>query len=108
MPSDSPQYFIDRTTKTVANLGLKKVRFRRHWKALPLDLSRKKSKAGLPQFIKDAGTAFEIDYSTLSRQTMQIMDALVALWCCNMWGSSAEHTPRIDEGRERGEPDTAA
>lgn len=42
------------------------------------------------------------------RQIMQIMDALMALWCCNMWGYSAEHTARIDEGREGGEPDTAA
>lgn len=130
LPSDSPHYFIEAvssTTRTVGNYGLKKSRFRNHWKALPLDISGKNSKSGLPQFVKNGTALFEIDFNKnryawldgggeavafedeqddqhrlivtvcLPRQTM---DVLVALWCCRMWQYSADHTERIHEGME--------
>ncbi|KUI55056.1 hypothetical protein VP1G_02383 [Cytospora mali] len=66
LPSDSPYYFIESvstTTRAIGNLGIKKLHFRQHWKVLPVDVSGKNSKAGVPQFLKNAAPVFEIDYS---------------------------------------------
>ncbi|KUI68349.1 hypothetical protein VM1G_04594 [Cytospora mali] len=130
LPSDSPYYFIEsvsNSTRAIGNLGIKKSFFRQHWKFLPVDVSGKKSKAGLPQFLKNAAPVFEIDYSknryewvdakgkaiavksdrgdknrliVMASLPQQTMDVLVALWCCCMWQYSADHTEPIHEGME--------
>lgn len=133
LPSDSPPYYIEAVssrTRPVGNLGLKRSRFRKHWKVLPVDISGKNSKWKLPQFLKDSGPMFEIKYNKDRYEWMdrggkavaiedeldnqhrliitaslprQVVDVLVAMWCCRMWEYSAEHTKRVEEGMEGGE-----
>ncbi|ATY58740.1 hypothetical protein A9K55_002601 [Cordyceps militaris] len=126
VPSDSPHYYVESvSSKTgLGSLGMKKSTLRKHWKALPLDLSGKTSSYKLPQFVKDADAVFtlslqgdqfvwadargnvvaeEIPQEDGSASKLQVksslqrdsFEMLVALWCCHVWQQSAEGQPRV-------------
>ena len=131
LESKSPPIFIQATSKknSVGHLGLKKSHMRSHWKVLPVDVSGKSSKYGQPAFFKDAKPVFELRHkrgryewvdpegnaiavedegedqyrfvvtATLRRE---VLDALVALWCCRLWQYSAEHQEPLFTGMDGG------
>jgi hypothetical protein len=129
LPPDSPQYWIrPASRKTIGAIGLKKALLRSRWKALPVDLSGKKSEFGLQQFVQGAYPIFELvqkggryqwtdsegkpvavedegenEHRLLISKPLrrQAMDALVALWCCRLWNYSANHQEKVHEGTAR-------
>ncbi|KAK3935256.1 hypothetical protein QBC46DRAFT_54906 [Diplogelasinospora grovesii] len=125
---DTPLYFIQATTSefTLGDIGLKKLSslYLRGWKALPVEVSgnlRPSFKDGSPLFNisqrGDDGRRYEwadavgkpiavqevegedqhrlVVTVTLQRE---LMDALIALWCCRVWQSSFERAARVYQG----------
>src|SRR3569833_30851 len=131
LPSDSPRYYARSVSRrTAGDFGIRKSRLRARWKALPVDVSGKKSDRGLPQFVQDAAPLFEIQHKNgryewtdgegkavaledegedqhrliiTAEMSRKMVDVLVALWCCRIWQYSADHSERIHEGMEGGE-----
>src|SRR3569833_499266 len=108
LPSDSPRYYARSVSRrTAGDFGIRKSRLRARWKALPVDVSGKKSDRGLPQFVKAAAPEDEGEEQhrliITAEMSRKMVDVLVALWCCRIWQYSADHSERIHEGMEGGE-----
>lgn len=132
LPSTSPHYYIQATSRqqqTLGHLGLRKSRLRSRYSALPLDMSVK-GDYGIPQFAKDAKALFQTQkkgdqwawtdgedkvvalqeesdgqHKLLVSAEMRsdAMASLVALWCCRIWEVSAENAPKVGGGIDGGE-----
>ena len=61
LPSNCPQFYARASTKrALGHVGLKKVRLRSGFRALPIDVTGKGNSYGVPGFIKDAQPLFEL------------------------------------------------
>ncbi|KAI0818349.1 hypothetical protein GGR55DRAFT_71666 [Xylaria sp. FL0064] len=114
LPSNCPQFFARAVSKrAIGHIALKKARLRSAFAALPVDVAGRDNKLGLPGFINDAQPFFELRrrdgrwewvgkdsnavaiedesddmHRLLITATLPrvMVDALVALWCCRLWG----------------------
>ncbi|KAF9880420.1 short-chain dehydrogenase/reductase family Oxidoreductase [Colletotrichum karsti] len=135
LPSDSPRYFIHRASRRLldpAALGMKKGSALLPGKAalstaVPVDVSGKTSKFGIPNFIKDAAAVFSTngrEWSDAQGNAVAVMhddktdkrhslivtaalprgqfDMLVALWCCHVWEFGVANAPKVHEGMSGG------
>ncbi|KAI3330010.1 hypothetical protein F4824DRAFT_505557 [Ustulina deusta] len=128
LPSGCPRFFARAVSKqALGHVGLKKARLRSAFTALPLDVAGKGNKLGLPGFITDAQPLFELrkrdgrwewadkdgnaiavedEGNDTHRLTVTAplprvtVDALVALWCCQLWEYSAEHAEDLQQGMD--------
>lgn len=134
VPSESPRYYIQRASARVpgpAGVGVKKSRSLIPGRpakntAVPVDLSGKSSKFGIPTFDEKADAVFanngrawttcpqgEVvalmhDDKDDSRHTLTVtvampraqFEMLVALWCLHVWEFAVAHAPKIHEGMD--------
>lgn len=135
LPADSPRYYIQRASRRLPDppaLGIKKSRSlipgkAAHSTALPVDISGKASKHGIPNFYKDGlavyanngrewtdaqGNAVAVMHDDKTdRQHSLIVtaalprgqfDMLVALWCCHVWEYGVANGTKMHEGNSLG------
>ncbi|KAI4859294.1 hypothetical protein F4820DRAFT_467160 [Hypoxylon rubiginosum] len=132
LPSSCPRFFARAVSRrALGHVGLKKAGLLRSAvKALPVDVAGRGNELGVPGFVRDARPLFElrrkdgrwewagrdggavaveddgegthrlIVTAPLLRETL---DALVALWCCRLWESSAERAEDLPQGMDGGE-----
>ena len=130
LPSDSPPFFVEpMSRRELGAFALDKSRLRSQWKACPMDLSGKSSKYNRPAFLKGGKHLFEVrrkdgryewadaegraiavedqgeeQHRLLVTASLRrdVVDALVALWCCRLWQYSAEHQEPLYTGADAG------
>lgn len=132
VPAESPRYYIQRASRLVpghAAVGIKKKRSLMGGKAeqvtaVPVDLSGKASKFGIPTFVKDSESIFTLkglEWVSAAGNSVAVMydgnkedkahslvvtaslpraqfEILVALWCCHVWEFSVTNAEKIHEG----------
>ncbi|GJC89052.1 hypothetical protein ColLi_11890 [Colletotrichum liriopes] len=131
LPADSPRYYIQRASRRLpdpAALGIKKSSSilpgkAAHSTAVPVDVSGKTSKYGIPNFCKDGVAIFATngrEWTDAQGNAVAVMhddkadkrhslivttamprgqfDMLVALWCCHIWEFSVTNAPKVHEG----------
>ncbi|KZL68177.1 hypothetical protein CI238_08870, partial [Colletotrichum incanum] len=131
LPADSPRYFIQRASRRLpdpAALGIKKSSSFipgkvAHSTAVPVDISGKTSKYGIPNFYKDGvaifgtngrewtdaqGNAVAVMHDDKAERQHSLIvtaalprgqfDMLVALWCCHVWEFSVNNAAKVHEG----------
>ncbi|KAL8387176.1 hypothetical protein RB595_010103 [Gaeumannomyces hyphopodioides] len=133
VPSESPHFYVQRASARMpgpAGVGLKKGRSLIPGRparatAVPVDLSGKASKFGIPTFDKKADCVFAIsgaewagpgggvvavthDDKEDTRHSLVVTTALpraqfemlVALWCCHVWEFVTANAPKTHEGMD--------
>lgn len=131
LPQDSPPIFIKAMSRqAVGDFALKKSVLRSQWRALPVDTTGKSSKYNWTAFNKDGkplfevrckngryewadteGNAIAVEDGGEEQQRLlvtaslkrEVVDALVALWCCRLWRYSAENEVPLYSGVDSGE-----
>lgn len=131
LPQDSPPIFAKAMSReALGDFALKKSVLRSHWRALPVDTTGKSSKYNWTAFAKDGKPLFEVrckngryewadaegggiaveDGGEEQQRLLitaclkrEVVDALVALWCCRLWRYSAESEVPLYSGVDSGE-----
>lgn len=130
MPQETPPVFVKTASRrSLGSFAFEKSLLRLRWKALPVDISGKSSKANLTAYAKVGKPLFEVRLKNgayewadaegnaiavgdegeeqqrllvtveLQRETV---DALVALWYCRLWQYSAENEAPLYSGSDYG------
>ncbi|TLS23801.1 hypothetical protein PpBr36_08971 [Pyricularia pennisetigena] len=132
VPAESPMYYIQRASRIVpepAAVGFKKKHSLMGGSAeqlivVPVDLSGKASKFGIPTFVKNADAVFVnkgLEWFNTRGESIAVMhfgtkddrlhslvltaslpraqfEMLVALWCCHVWEFGVANAEKIHEG----------